>query len=70
VNEGCGHANVAVMETEEVESLASFPQVHNPRLGVLERESELAGDGLKAPARSSGPPARYGTSRVSRPVEK
>jgi hypothetical protein len=28
--------HVAVMETEEIEPLASFTQVHDPRLGVLE----------------------------------
>jgi hypothetical protein len=28
-------AHVAVMETEEVKSLASLTQVHDPRLGVL-----------------------------------
>jgi hypothetical protein len=35
------------MEAEKVKPLASFPQVHDPRLSVLELKPELAEDDLK-----------------------
>src|SRR6266545_2499424 len=34
----------AVMETEEVETLASLPQMHDPRLRLLQREAEFGQD--------------------------
>jgi hypothetical protein len=42
-------AHVTVMEADEVKILASFPQVHDPRLGVLELQPELAEDRLERP---------------------
>ena len=40
-------AHVAVMEAKEIESLASFPQMHDPRLGVLQFQAELSQDHRK-----------------------
>jgi hypothetical protein len=41
---GAVGAHPSVMETEEVHSLASFPQVHDPGLGVLELKAQLHQD--------------------------
>src|SRR6266540_843104 len=38
-------AHPAVMETEEVQPLASFAQVHDPRLRLLELQAQLGQDG-------------------------
>ena len=46
-------AHVAVVEAEEVEALASFAQVHDPRLGLLGLKPEL---GEKRPERRQGAP--------------
>src|SRR5450755_2895757 len=37
-------AHPAVMEAEKVQPLTAFTQLHDPRLGVLEHESELGED--------------------------
>lgn len=41
---GGAAANPPVMETEEVDSLASFLQVHDSRLGRFEFEAQLSQD--------------------------
>src|SRR6266508_6873795 len=47
-------AHVAVMEAEEVEALASFPQMHDPRLGLLRLKAELGQDRPERRKRLSG----------------
>jgi hypothetical protein len=46
-------AHVAVMEAEEVEALASFPQLHDPRLGLFRLKPEL---GQKRPEHAERAP--------------
>jgi hypothetical protein len=40
-------AHPAMVEAEEVEVLASFPQLHDPRLRLLERQAQLGQDGVE-----------------------
>jgi len=47
-------AHPAVMETEEVHSLASLLQVHDPRLGVLELQAQFRQDLPKRDKRRLG----------------
>ena len=50
-------AHPAVMEAEEVQTLASLPQVHDPGLGLLERKAHLGQDRPKRHKRRLGLPS-------------
>ena len=54
---GVAGAHPAVVEAEEVEPLASFPQVHDPRLGLLGLEAQVGQDRRERPKGGLGFPA-------------
>jgi hypothetical protein len=66
-----------VVEAEEVEALASFRQVHDPRLGLFRLEPELGQQRPERGERAPGlgvlilrrPPERFGPSEGSKYVQ-
>ena len=50
-------AHPAVMEAEEVQTLASLPQMHDPGLGLLERKAHFGQDRPKRRKRRLGLPS-------------